>query len=180
MTVLPVGPGELPLPLVIQISGAIAGGLVGGCAGFIANNLLQTTLRRRTRRNVASALTGEIDALCRQIEDQYLPLLRASLESAAAGRPVYHHFRGDREYAPIFRSLGFNIGLLPDPLPCELAAWYGGLTVCLERAHELHDLFKQCPVDLIPYLREIADVQREALTGLVEAAKPLTNRLGGF
>jgi hypothetical protein len=46
----------------------------------------------------------------------------------------YHGFRGEREYMPVFRALGQNLGVLPRPLPRVLVFWYTTLTICLERA----------------------------------------------
>jgi hypothetical protein len=105
-----------------QICGAIAGGRVGGFSRFVANNFQERQQSRRARRNVACALVGEIDALRQHIEENYLAKLRAKLESVAPNnRPYpYHVFRGERDYMPVFRSLGSNIGVLPSPLPRDL------------------------------------------------------------
>ena len=55
-----------------QLSGAVAGRLVGGFSGFFANSFQERQQFRRTRRNVACALVGEIDALRQHIENNYL------------------------------------------------------------------------------------------------------------
>jgi hypothetical protein len=119
-----------------QISGAIAGGLVGGFSGFIANNIQERQQFWRTRRNVACALLGEIEGLGAHIEEHYLAKLRADLQHLAPNNRTfpYHAFRGERDYMPVFRALGSNIGLLPSPLPRDLVRWYTRLAVCLERA----------------------------------------------
>ena len=65
----------IDLPLA-QMSGAVAGGIVGGFSGFIANFLQEQKRQRQTRRNVAAALTGEIEALCEYLQKGYLSKLR--------------------------------------------------------------------------------------------------------
>jgi hypothetical protein len=99
----------------MQISGAVSVGLVGGFAGSVANSFQERHQHHRTRRNPASALVGEIDALLQHIEENYPAKLRADLESAAPNsRPhPFHAFRGERDYMSVFRSLGSNVGVLP-------------------------------------------------------------------
>lgn len=100
-----------------QISGAVVGGLLGGFSGFIADHVQDHQQFRRSRQNIACALVGEIDALRAHIEENYLAKLRADVQSVASNnRPLpYHAFRGERDYMPVFRSLGSNVGVLPSP-----------------------------------------------------------------
>ncbi len=162
-----------------QISGAIAGGLVGGFSGFIANNIQERQQFRRTRRNVACALLGEIDALRTHIDENYLAKLRADLQSVAPNNRTYPYyaFRGERDYMPVFRSLGSNIGVLPSPLPRDLVRWYTRLAVCLERAHVLHELALRPNPELMTYAVEVAELHHAAFAELVELAKPLLGQL---
>jgi hypothetical protein len=162
-----------------QATGAVAGGLVGGFTGFVANGVLDRSGERRAKRNVASAIIGELQALCGYIETHYLAKLRLDLDtiSAEARRHPYHGFRGERDYAPVFRSLGANMGFLPSPLPRDLVYWYTGLTVCLERARELHELAQRKELDSIIYAIEVAQNQHEAFKELFELAQPLIKRL---
>jgi hypothetical protein len=162
-----------------QISGAVAGGLVGGFAGFVANIFQERHQFHRTRKNVACALLGEIDALRLHIEENYLAKLRADLRAVTPNNRSYpyHAFRGERDYMPVFRSLGSNIGVLASPLPRDLVRWYTRLAVCLERAHVLHELTVQPNPEHMSYAAEVAELQHAAFSELVELASPLVDRL---
>lgn len=162
-----------------QLSGAVAGGLVGGFSGFIANSFQERQQFRRARQNVACALVGEIDALRQHIEENYLAKLRADLESVAPHKRSYpyHAFRGERDYMPVFHSLGGNVGVLPTPLPRDLVRWYTRLAVSLERAHVLHELALQPTSERMTYAAEVAELQHAAFTELVDLAGPLVDRL---
>ena len=70
---------ELPL---VQLSGAVAGGIVGGFSGFIANFLQEQKRQRQTRRNVAAALIGEVEALCEYLQKAYSSKLRPNVSSS--------------------------------------------------------------------------------------------------
>jgi hypothetical protein len=160
-----------------QISGAIAGGLFGGLSGFVANNLQERAERRRTQRNVACALIGEIEGLCRHI-DSRLATLGSDLHAIKQQRGyTYHHFRGDRDYMLVYRSLGQHVGFLPSPLPRDLTSWYIGLAVCLEREHELHQLAVQRNPEWLDYAVEVAVLQHDSFNKLVKLAAPLLERL---
>jgi hypothetical protein len=165
-----------------QLSGAIVGSLVGGFSGFLANTLHSRSQARSNRRNVASAIIGEIDALCEQIKSRYLARLQLEAESDGygQGRYPYHGFRGERDYMPIFRSLGQSIGFLPSPLPRDLAYWYTGLSTCLERAHELHDLTRCKEPEWLSYANGLALEQSQAFDDLLKAAPDLLTRLANL
>ena len=161
----------------LQISGAIAGGLFGGFSGFIANNLQERAHRREMQRNVACALIGEIDGLCRHLGSR-LATLASDLEAIKQQRAyTYHHFRGERDYMLVYRSLGKEVGLLPSPLPRDLVCWFTALAVCLEREHELHQLALQRNPEWLDYAVDAAAVQRDAFNELLELARPLHDRL---
>jgi hypothetical protein len=165
---------DLPWP---QISGAIAGGLFGGFSGFVASSLQERAERGRRQRNVACALIGEIEGLCRHIDNR-LGTLRGDLQAMEAQRDyTYHHFRGERDYMLVYRSLGKNVGLLPNPLPRDLVSWYIGLAVCLERENELHQLALQRNPEWLDYALEVAVLQSAAFTELLKHAAPLVDRL---
>jgi len=117
--------------------------------------------------------------LCEQAELHYLARLEREAESNGygSGRYPYHVFRGERDYMPIFRSLGQSIGFLPSPLPRDLASWYTGFSACLERAHELHDLTRRKDSEWLEYANGMAIEQREAFSALLKAAPALLNRL---
>ena len=162
----------------LQMSGAIAGGLVGSFTGFIANSFHEHRVRRRIRRNVACALIGELQTLTRYIEDNYLVLLRRSIEAASDSQMASHHyFRGDRDYMPVYRAIGATVGFLPTPLPRDLISWYTGLTTALERAHALHDLSSRTDAQSVAYLLDLTRVQEAALADLISDSKPLIARL---
>jgi hypothetical protein len=164
-----------------QISGAIAGGLIGGFAGFISNNLHRWLQMRQMRRNVACALIGEIGALQQRIARDYLPILREAVEILrTAGHFPEHQFRAEREYAPIFRSMGHQIGLLPTPLPRELVNWYTSLAIYLERAHELHELVQARDPMYRAYALTVAEYQFRGFSELVETSTPLIDQLSRF
>ena len=151
-----------------QIFGAVAGGLVGGFSGFVANNVHARSETRRARRNVASALVGEISALCHQIKTLFPTVPDLSNGEADPSAIRRRHFRGERDYMPIFRALGSHVGVLPAPLPRDLVAWYTGLAICLERAHELHELALQRDPDSFNYAMELARLEEASLAELVE------------
>ena len=169
----------LPWP---QISGAIAGGVFGGFSGFIANSVQRRYDNRSRLRNVASALSAEIGALCQHVEGSYLTTLdepAASVPSPeSSSRFRYYGFRGERDYMPEFRSLGATIGFLPRPLPHDLVSWYTGLAVCLERAHELHEIGMRREPEWLERSLEVAALQRAAFSILLERASTLVERLG--
>lgn len=168
----------LPWP---QISGAIAGGVFGGFSGFIANSVQRRYDNRSRVRNVASALSAEIGALCQHIEGSYLATLDVQPASLPAQSPShfrYYGFRGERDYMPVFRSLGATIGFLPRPLPHDLVSWYTGLAVCLERAHELHEIGMRREPEWLERSLEVAALQRASFSTLLERASTLVERLG--
>jgi hypothetical protein len=162
----------------LQLSGAITGGLVGSFSGFVANSFQERRLRVRVRRNIACALVGEIGALSDYIENNYLALLRASVETVG-DQPEHpaHFFRGDRDYMPVFRSIGATVGYLPTPLPRDVVTWYTSLATTLERAHALHDMAIQRDPRLIGHAHHVARMQQQALIDLIGDAKPLLERL---
>jgi hypothetical protein len=163
---------------VLQISGTVAGAIVGGFSGFVANSIQERRVRLGVRRNIAGALIGEITALADHIDRHYLALFRSHIAEPDAARPTApYHFRGERDYMPIFRSLGANIGHLPSPLPRELVAWYTHLGVALERAHALHELTRRDDPALDPHVTGLAQAQEAALTELLALSKPLLERL---
>ena len=162
----------------LQMSGAIAGGLVGSFSGFIANSIHEHRVSLRLRRNIACALIGELQTLSRYIEDNYLVLLRRSLEAAADTQgPSHYYFRGDRDYMPVYRALGGTVGFLPTPLPRDLISWYTGLTTALERARALHDLSGRSDAQSVNYLHDLTRIQETALKDLIANAQPLIARL---
>jgi hypothetical protein len=161
-----------------QLSGAVAGGLVGGLAGFAANLLRLRVERSIQRRNVAAALAAEIEALCDHVTEQYSKRLKVM----GAPHPQheaypYHGFRGEREYMPVFRVLGQNLGVLPRPLPRELIFWYTTLTICLERARDLYELAKSQVSESQQYAIGMARVQCEEIERLLDTAPPLMQKL---
>jgi len=161
-----------------QLSGALAGGLVGGFSGFVANNLQRYLQTQRLRRNVAWALSGEIDAICRRIRDDYLGKLEHQLKIMKVERCLPRiRFHGERDYSSIFHSMGPNIGLLSNELPRDLVSWYIGLGVCQERAQELHELTRLEKNELLGYTIELVDLQLVGFKELLSLAQPLIDRL---
>lgn len=162
-----------------QISGAVAGGMVGGFSGFVANNVHARRETRRARRNVASALVGEISAIAHLIKTHFAASHpdEGQVDQSEIRR---RHFRGERDYMPIFRALGSHVGVLPTPLPRDLVAWYTALAMCLERARELHELRLQRDPESFEYAIELARLQEASLAELVDLAPPLLERLRNF
>lgn len=161
-----------------QLSAAVIGGLVGGLAAFVANLLRLRVERSIQRRNVAAALAAEIQALCDHVTEHYLK----RLELMGDPNPhqelyPYHGFRGERDYMPVFRVLGQNLGVLRRPLPRELIFWYMTLTICLERARDLYELAKSQASESARYAFTLAQVQREELERLLTAAPVLRQKL---
>lgn len=161
-----------------QLSVAVAGGLVGGLAGFAANLLRLHLEHRSQRNNVAAALAAEIEALCDHVTDHYYKQLKSLGDSKPDQEPYpYHGFRSEREYMPVFRLLGQNLGVLPRPLPRELIFWYTTLTICLERARDLYELAKSRVVESQQYAIAMAHVQCGEIDRLLVAAPTLIEKL---
>jgi hypothetical protein len=161
-----------------QLSGAVAGGLVGGLAGFAANMLRLRVERQTHRRNVASALAAEIESLCQHISGQYLNRLRPTQSRGlSAGHYPYHGFRSEREYMPVYRVLGQNLGYLPPPTPRQLIFWYTGFTLCLERARDIYEAAQHPSAQSLQYANEMAALQRQGLERLLAEAPPLVKKL---
>ena len=149
---------------------------MGSCAGFLASIIRARLEFRRHRHSVASALVGELQALREHVSAHYL--VRLDRIGTTSGQLFpYHQFRGERDYMPIFRSLGQSIGYLPSPLPRDLAFWYTGFTVCLERAHELNELARQNEPGCLEAALELAVVQRSELIELLDTGVELLQRL---
>lgn len=165
-----------------QIAGAIAGGVVGGFSGFCANTLQQRNLLRRARRNVASALCGELEALSMYLA-RLVPMGPSEQVGVEAIDTGFHrHFRAERDYSPIFRSLGSSIGLLDSPLPRDLAHWYTGFAVTLERAREMHTLASASRDDQAAAmdLARLVQLQAGSIASLRQAAGDLVRSLGAL
>jgi hypothetical protein len=161
-----------------QLSAAVIGGLVGGLAAFVANLLRLRVERSVQRRNVAAALSAEMEALCDLVTQEYLKRLEL------LGDPnlhlelyPYHGFRGERDYMPVFRVLGQNLGVLRRPLPRELIFWYMTLTICLERARDLYELAKSQTSESAQYAILMAQEQRMEIERLLKAAPVLMQKL---
>jgi len=164
-----------------QVSGALAGGIVGGFAGFVSNIIQQRLQARQTRRSVAQALLGEIGAISKRIEFEYLKKLSLELTiMKTEGRYPSHHFRGQKNLATVFGSLGATIGCLPSDLVSDLVSWHIGLAVYQEREFELHELTSRTSVELIEYAIELAELQHAGYSSLVQTARPLTMQLAAF
>lgn len=164
-----------------QLAGAIAGGMVGGFAGFVTNNIQQRLQARLVRSNVASALCGEIIALSDRIENEYLTVLQAELKMLTEQhRYPVHRFSGQRDYAHVYRSLGQQIGFLPNALVRDLVSWYISLTIFQERACELHELALRKDPELLAYAIEVASRQHADFSELVRLGAPLVEALGEF
>ncbi|HEY2676650.1 MAG TPA: hypothetical protein VGI65_06740 [Steroidobacteraceae bacterium] len=161
-----------------QLSGAVTGGLVGGLAGFAANLLRLQVERGIQRRNVAAALAAEMEALCDLVTEQYLKRLELTGDPSPHQELYpYQGFRGERDYMPVFRVLGQNLGVLRRPLPRELIFWYMTLTICLERARDLYDLAKSQASESAQYAFVMAQVQREEIQQLLNTAPVLMAKL---
>jgi hypothetical protein len=161
-----------------QLSGAVVGGLAGGLAGFAANILRLRMERRNQRRNVAAALAAEIEALCDHVTEQYVKRLDMMGDPNSPQELYpYHGFRGERDYMPVFRVLGQNLGCLPRPMPRELIFWYTTLTICLERARDLYELGKNQASESAAYAVMLVQVQREQISRLLEGAPVLMEKL---
>jgi hypothetical protein len=160
---------------------AAVGGLVGGLAGFTANLLRLRIERSIARRNVAAALAAELEALCDHLTEEYYQQLKI-IGHTEAGQQAYpyHGFRGEREYTPVFRVLGQNLGVLPRPLPRELIFWYTSLTICLERARDLYELAKSSADESKQAAVVMARLQYEEINRLLGAAPALITRLEGL
>jgi hypothetical protein len=161
-----------------QVTAAALGGLVGSFSGFVANSVQESRVRLRMQRNIACALIGEIAALTHYIENNYRVLVQAHIDAMADRNDFqFHYFRAERDYMPVFRSLGSTLGYLPTPLPRDLVSWYTSLAIMLERARAMHDIVVQRNSDLREHAVQLAQVQRQTLDEVVAAAKPLMERL---
>src|SRR5450830_1234240 len=169
---------DVPWP---QLIGAMAGGLIGGFAGFLTNSIQQRLQSRLIRSNVACALRGEIVALSQRIGDDYLQLLQNELRVLTEQRRYpSHRFSGQRDDVQVYRSLGQQIGFLPNDLVCELVSWYISLTVYQDHAHELHELSRRKDPELLDHAIEVARLQHANFSDLVRLSGPLIEGLSVF
>jgi hypothetical protein len=163
---------------ISQFSGAIAGGLAGGLAGFVAYLIRLRMERLIQRKNVSAALAAEIEALCDHLTQHYVKRLEYMLSPNPRPEPYpYHGFRGEREYMPVFRVLGQNLGVLPRPLPRELIFWYTTLTICLERGRDLYEIAKSQSPESSEYAIAMAEMQREEIGRLLATSATLIETL---
>jgi hypothetical protein len=161
-----------------QLSAAVIGGLVGGLAAFVANLLRLRVERSIQRCNVAAALAAEMEALCDLVNKEYLKRLELMCDpNLHLELYPYHGFRGERDYMPVFRVLGQNLGVLRRPLPRELIFWYMTLTICLERARDLYELAKSQTSESAQYAILMAQEQRVEIERLLKAAPVLMQKL---
>lgn len=160
-----------------QLSGAVAGGLAGGLAGFAVHVVRLRMERRNQQRNIAAALSAEIEALCDHLTTHYVQRLELMAANSRQEQYPYHGFRGEREYLPVFRVLGQNLGVLPRPLPRDLIFWYTSFTVCLERARDLYELAKSPAPESTAYAIAMARLQHEEIEQLLDAAPRLIAKL---
>lgn len=164
-----------------QVSGALAGGIIGGFAGFVSNIIQQRLQASQTRRSVAQALLGEIGAISKRIELEYLEKLCIEVTLMKnEGRYAGHHFRGQKDFAVVFSSLGVHIGCLPSDLVSDLVSWYISLAIFQERESELHEMTSRKAPELLEYAIELAELQHTGYSRLVQMARPLTARLVEF
>ena len=164
-----------------QVSGALTGGIIGGFAGFVSNIIQQRLQAVQTRRSVAQALLGEISAISKRIEFEYLEKLSLELTiMKTEGRYPIHHLRGQKNLATVFGSLGASIGCLPSDLVSELVSWHISMAIYQERESELHELTSSRSAELMEYAVELAELQHAGYAGLVQSARPLTMQLAAF
>ena len=163
-----------------QLFGAITGGMIGGFSGFVASTIHAHRQLRRLRRNVASALIGEIGGLSAYIAQSHIMRHMNEMEGEVSQDHSYHYFRGERDYTPVFRSLGVNVGHLPSPLPRELVDWYTRLAVCLENARELHEVALERDPERVQYALHVRQIQENGFRDLVTQAPALLERLSSL
>lgn len=164
-----------------QVSGALAGGIIGGFAGFISNIIQQRLQAAQTRRSVAQALLGEIGAISKRVELEYLDKLCLEVTIMKnEGRYAGHHFRGQKDLSVVFSSLGAHIGCLPSELVSELVSWYISLAIFQEREAELHDVTSRRSAESLDYAIELAEFQHAGYSRLVQMARPLIIQLAKF
>ncbi len=164
-----------------QISGALAGGIVGGFAGFVSNSIQQRLQSIQARRSVARALLGEMGAISKRIELEYLKKLSLELSiMKSEGRYPSHRFRGQKDLGRIFCSLGEHLGSLPSELVSELVSWYLSLAIYQERESELHELSSHRSAEFMEYAIELVELQHAGYSGLVQIARPLMTQLSAF
>ena len=164
-----------------QVSGALAGGIVGGFAGFVSNMIMLRFQSTQIRRSVARALSGEIGAISKRIELEYLKKLSIELNiMKTEQRYTSHHFRGQKDLTKVFCSLGGHIGFLPSELVSELVSWYISLTIYQERESEFHELTTNKGLEVMEYAIELLELQHAGYADLVQKARPLLAQLGAI
>jgi hypothetical protein len=163
-----------------QISGALAGGLVGGFAGFVSNSIQQHRQSVCSRRSVARALMGEVGAITKRIELEYLNKLSLELAALKSGRYPGHFFRGSRDLARVFCSMGEQLGCLPSELVSELVAWYINLAIYQDREFEVHEMTSRRSPEFMDYAIELVELQYTGYSDLVQLARPILTQLAAF
>ncbi|SEF15208.1 hypothetical protein SAMN05444161_9214 [Rhizobiales bacterium GAS191] len=146
----------------------IVGVSAGGSLAFLAGWVLRDLSRRRMRRNLASALIGEIAAVLRIVEvhDVVSRLARcadgpdaAELSLAGFALPQF----------VIFQSSARRLALLRSPLPRQIAYFYarlGGLKADLRTLAAARGERTEHSRTVLIELRETLDVADDILRGL--------------
>ena len=163
-----------------QISGALAGGLVGGFAGFVSNSIQQRRQSICTRRSVARAVMGEVGAISKRIELEYLNKLNMELAVLKTGRYPAHFFRGQRDLARVFCSLGAQLGCLPSELARDLVSWYINLAIYQDRESEVNALTSRRSPEVLDHAVELVELQYAGYADLVESARPILEQLASL
>ncbi len=99
--------------------------IAGGAIGIFSNHLTQVIQARRERKSIASAFAGEIRALVHIVEKRnYIELFKADIEGIKAGKQIGGSIPITNNYFSVYTGNVSKIGLLPAPLPAEIATFY--------------------------------------------------------
>ncbi len=99
--------------------------IAGGAIGILSNYLTQVTQTRRERKSVASAFAGEIRALIHIVEKRkYIELFKTDIERIKEDETVGYSIPILNNYFSVYTGNVSKIGLLPAPLPAEIASFY--------------------------------------------------------
>jgi hypothetical protein len=144
-----------------QLAAVIVGGLVATLGGILTTVTLDSLRRRHESARLAFALKGEIAALLQQIRERGYDdrLTQVMNQIQASGQPFFMPFRLRFRYDRVYDKNVDKIGILKNPLPERIPAFYTRLASIMEDLASLGD-GTYAALDLPALLRIYSDLSR--------------------
>ncbi|MBU1424598.1 MAG: hypothetical protein KKH12_12585 [Gammaproteobacteria bacterium] len=150
-----MGNDALTLKDYLPLISVVIGGLLVAIGGFASNTWLEIARERKSRRTLALALQGEIQALLEIFEKRgYIEGIRAAkAQTEATGKFQAYHFRARKNYFSVFEAHVGQVGILRLPLSELVTRFYAQANSILE---DMERFEKLDPASVDP-LAAIAD-----------------------